>query len=168
MSVATAVYPGSFDPVTLGHMDIIERSAKLFDHLVVLIVENTQKQVSFSLEERKALLGKATKHMDNVSIDTHTGLLIDYLLKRDYRLIIKGLRAISDFDYEFTMALTNKKLAENIETMFMMTRAEYAFLSSSVVKIISPIGGDISEMVPAVIREDILKRLAGGKGEDRG
>ena len=166
MSVRTAVYPGSFDPVTLGHMDIIERSAQLFDHLVVLIVENTQKQVVFTIDERKELLTKATKHMQNVSIDTHTGLLIDYLLDHEYRLIIKGLRAISDFDYEFQMALTNKKLAESIETMFMMTRAEYAFLSSSVVKIICPIGGDISGMVPAMIKDDILHRLAGQKGGD--
>jgi pantetheine-phosphate adenylyltransferase len=164
MTVNTAVYPGSFDPVTLGHMDIIERSANVFGHLVVLIVENTQKQVSFTLEERKKLLEKATQHMDNVSIDTYQGLLIDYLRNHDYRLIIKGLRAISDFDYEFQMALTNKKLAEEIETMFMMTKAEYAFLSSSVVKIIGPMGGDISGMVPAVIQEDILARLK-EKGE---
>jgi len=166
MNVRTAVYPGSFDPITLGHMDIIERSARAFERLVVLIVENTDKAVCFSLEERKALIEKVTSHMDNVSIDTHRGLLIDYLRCRDYRLIIKGLRAISDFDYEFQMALTNKKLAEEIETMFMMTRAEYAFLSSSVVKIVGGMGGDISGMVPAAIKEDILLRLTSLKGEE--
>lgn len=166
MKVRTAVYPGSFDPVTLGHMDIIERSAQVFERLVVLIVENPDKQVCFSLEERRALIEKVTSHMDNVSIDTYQGLLIDYLRSHDYRLIIKGLRAISDFDYEFQMALTNKKLAEEIETMFMMTRAEYAFLSSSVVKTVGPMGGDISGMVPAAIQEDILHRLTSLKGEE--
>jgi pantetheine-phosphate adenylyltransferase len=166
MNIRTAVYPGSFDPVTLGHMDIIERSAKTFDRLVVLIVENPDKKVSFSLEERRALIEKVTSHMDNVSIDTHQGLLIDYLRRHDYRIIIKGLRAISDFDYEFQMALTNKILAEEIETMFMMTRAEYAFLSSSVVKTIGPMGGDISGMVPASIKEDILLRLTSLKGDE--
>lgn len=166
MNIRTAVYPGSFDPVTLGHTDIIERSAKVFERLVVLIVENPDKRVSFSLEERRALIEKVTSHMDNVSIDTHHGLLIDYLRSYDYRIIIKGLRAISDFDYEFQMALTNKKLAEEIETMFMMTRAEYAFLSSSVVKIVGPMGGDISGMVPAAIKEDILLRLTSLKGEE--
>jgi len=148
-----AVYPGSFDPVTYGHLDIIERGAKIFDKVVVAILENPNKNPLFTIEQRKEFLLSAITGLPNVEIDSFRGLLADYMISSRAHVIIKGLRAVSDFEYELQMASINKKLAPNVETLFMMTNNNYSFLSSSVVKEVAKYGGDVSDLVPpAVLR----------------
>ncbi len=159
-----AVYPGSFDPVTLGHIDIIERSCKIFDKVIVAVMYNKSKNPMFDTEERMALLVNATKHLDNVVIDTHHGLLIDYLIQRDIKVLVKGLRVISDFEAEFQMASVNRKLCSEIETVFIMTRTEYMYLSSSIVKEVASFGGDISSFVTEEVALAVESKL-GGKHE---
>ena len=150
-----AVYPGSFDPVTLGHLDIIVRASKIFDKLIVGVPINPDKHASFSVEERMELLRRATQAegLANVEIDKVDGLLADYAKRRGAMVVVKGLRALSDFEYEFQQALTNKKLNPELETMFLATSAENMFLSSSMVKQVAGFGGDISPFVPACILE---------------
>jgi pantetheine-phosphate adenylyltransferase len=142
-----AVCPGSFDPITKGHLDIIERAAEVFPRVMVGVLENPGKKPLFSLAERVELIKSAVKHLNNVEVDYFSGLLVDFVQKVDGNVIIKGLRAISDFEIEFQMALNNKRLAPEIETMFMMTKNEYSFLSSSAVKEIARFGGDIHDLV---------------------
>ncbi len=154
-----AVCPGSFDPVTLGHLDIINRAARLFDKVIVLVSYNTQKTASFTLEERMDMLFEVTNGLENVLIDCNDGLLADYLKSRNACAIVKGLRAVSDFEYEFQMALANKKLYADAETVFLTTSAENMYLSSSVVKEIAHFGGDISDFVPPEILTKIQRRL---------
>lgn len=156
-----AVCPGSFDPVTKGHLDIIERASKLFDKVIVLVSFNPTKSgsTSFSIEERMSLIIKVTKHLENVIVDCHPGLLAEYLKRTGACAIVKGLRAVSDFEYEFQMALANKKLYPAAETVFLTTSAENMYLSSSVVKQIAGLGGDISSFVPPEILDDINSRL---------
>ena len=155
-----AVCPGSFDPITLGHLDIITRASKLFDKVVVLISKNAGKsQPSFTPAERMFLAETATHGLDNVVIDILDGLLADYVRNVGAVAIVKGLRAVSDFEYEFQMALANKKLYGGAETVFLTTQAENMYLSSSLVKQIAYFGGDISHFVPDCILEDIKKRL---------
>ncbi len=155
-----AVCPGSFDPVTLGHLDIITRASTLFDKVIVLISTNANKgSASFTATERMMLIAAATEHLDNVVIDILDGLLVDYVKRVNAVAIVKGLRAVSDFEYEFQMALTNKVLNENAETVFLTTSKENMYLSSSVVKQVAYFGGDISPFVPACILEPIQKRL---------
>lgn len=154
-----AICPGSFDPITKGHLDIISRTACLFDKVIVLILKNDTKHYSFSIEERKAFIEKCIKDLPNVSVDTYDGLLADYAAKNDISVIVKGLRAMSDFEYEFQMALTNRKLNKRVETLFLTTSAENMYLSSSMVKQIAGLGGDISDFVPKEILGDILERL---------
>lgn len=155
-----AICPGSFDPITKGHLDIISRTAALFDKVIVLLVKNEDKHYSFSQEERKALIEKCIKDMPNVCVDTYDGLLADYANKANAFIIVKGLRAMSDFEYEFQMALTNRKLNNKVETLFLTTSAENMYLSSSMVKQIAGMGGDVSDFIPPVILGDILERLA--------
>lgn len=158
-----AVCPGSFDPVTLGHMDIITRACKIFDKVIVAIPVNPNKQASFTVEERMELLRVMTKGL-NVEIESVDGLLADYAKQKNATAIVKGLRALSDFEYEFQMALTNKKLNPDLETLFLATSAENMFLSSSMVKQVAGFGGDISHFVPEEILETIRERLCtGGK-----
>lgn len=147
----TAVYPGSFDPITNGHLDIIERSAKLFDQLVVAVIRNPNKQSRFSMADRQQMLSEAVGHLPNVRVDAFEGLLVNYVHSLQARIVIRGLRAISDFDIEFQMAATNRSLAADIESMFMMTDTRYAFLSSSLVRELAKLGGDISHMVPVPV-----------------
>ena len=155
-----AVCPGSFDPVTLGHLDIITRASKLFDKVIVLISRNAGKnQPSFTATERMIMIQSATKGLDNVVIDILDGLLADYVREVNAIAIVKGLRAVSDFEYEFQMALANKKLYAGAETVFLTTSAENMYLSSSVVKQIAYFGGDISHFVPECILDDIKERL---------
>ena len=158
-----AVYPGSFDPVTLGHLDIIVRASKIVDHLIVGVPVNPAKHFSFSVEERMELLHRAIAHegLQNVEIDRVDGLLADYAKRRGAMVLIKGLRALSAFEYEFQQALTNKKLNPELETMFLATSAENMFLSSSMVKQVAGFGGDISPFVPACILQTIQDRLCG-------
>ncbi|MFA4905337.1 MAG: pantetheine-phosphate adenylyltransferase [Candidatus Margulisiibacteriota bacterium] len=155
----TAIYPGSFDPVTSGHIDIIERAVKLFDRVYVAAIGNPEKEPYFSLAERVEMLKLSLAKYQKVKVESFDGLLIDYARKKKAATIIRGLRAISDFDYEFQMALANRKLDSRIETIFLMTRGRYAYLSSSMVRQIASFGGDISGMVPKAIE----KRLKGGK-----
>ncbi len=154
-----AVCPGSFDPATNGHLDIIERSSKLFDKVIVLVLTNHDKAHCFTIEERMELLRRVTKQFNNVEIDTYDGLLADYARIKKATAIIKGLRAVSDFEYEFQMALINKQLNDEFETLFLNTNQKYLYLSSSIVKQIASLGGDISEFVPKEIHDDIMKRL---------
>lgn len=156
-----AVCPGSFDPVTMGHIDIINRASKLFDKVIVLVSFNASKTTaSFSLTERIEMINLVTQHLDNVVVDCNDGLLADYLKNTGACAIVKGLRAVSDFEYEFQMALANKKLYSDAETVFLTTSSENMYLSSSVVKEIASLGGDISDFVPAEILDVITKRLA--------
>lgn len=153
------VYPGSFDPVTEGHMDIIRRSSKIFDKVIVAVVKNYSKKPLFTSEERVELIGRSLQDMPNVEVDSFEGLLMDYIHKQKAQVIIKGLRAISDFEYEFQMALMNRKLDSKVETIFMMTSYKYSFLSSSMVKEVAGLGGCITGLVPENIRADIYRRL---------
>jgi len=155
-----AVYPGSFDPVTNGHLDIIQRSANIFDKVIVAVLENPQKNPLFSKEERVSMLCEVTSGLENVEIDSFTGLLIHYMNARNAKVIIKGLRAVSDFEYEFQMALLNNKLDPEVETLFMMTNSKYSYLSSSAVKQIAMFGGCIKELVPDSIITRILKKTS--------
>ena len=157
-----AIYPGSFDPVTIGHLDIIERGAKLFDKVVVVVMSNHLKvnTHSFTVEERVELLKKCTEHMENVEIDSSMGLLADYAKKRKATAIIKGLRAVSDFENEFQQALINKKLSEDCETIFMAASSEHMFLSSSVIKQVCQLGGDVTQFLPQQISDDVIKKLS--------
>ena len=160
----TAICPGSFDPVTLGHMDIIQRATKIFDHVIVAVMVNPAKHTMFTVEERIHLLKKCVKDMPCVEVVGFRGLLADYARERGVSAIVKGLRAVTDFEYEFQMALTNKKLKNELETIFLTTRADNMYLSSSIVKDIASFGGDISDFVPPQILEDIRERLyTGGK-----
>ena len=153
------ICPGSFDPVTMGHLDIIERSRKVFDHVIVAVMINPSKKTLFTVEERIDLLRRATAGMENVEVVGFEGLLADYAKQRGATAVIKGLRAVTDFEYEFQQALTNKKLNPELETMFLATSAENMFLSSSMVKQVAGFGGDISPFVPACILETIRERL---------
>ena len=153
-----AVYPGSFDPCTNGHLDIIERSAKIFDKIIVAVLINSSKKPTFSVEERIALLKKATEHIDNVEIDVFQGLLAEYAQLKGAKTIVKGLRAVSDFEYEFQMALTNKKLNPDIETLFMTATAENMYLSSRIVREVARLNGTIDGMVPEKIKDLIYKK----------
>jgi pantetheine-phosphate adenylyltransferase len=143
-----AVYPGSFDPATNGHLDIIKRSAKLVDKLIVGVLHNSSKNPLFSIEERVELLKTLTKDLDNVEVDSFSGLLVDFLKEKNAEIIVRGFRAVSDFEYELQIAQTNYSLDNNIETICLITRVEYSFLSASIVKEIAMYGGDISKMVP--------------------
>jgi pantetheine-phosphate adenylyltransferase len=162
--VKTAICPGSFDPVTLGHMDIINRARKLFDHTIVAVLVNPEKHTAFTVEERINMLKRCTRDMKDVEIVGFDGLIADYARIRDATAIVKGLRAMSDFEYEFQMALFNKKLNPDLETVYLNTTTENMFLSSSGVKQIASFGGDISNFVPECILQDIEQRLCvGGK-----
>lgn len=155
-----AICPGSFDPVTLGHLDIIERAAGLFDRVVVLVMSNSAKNCAFSIEERVDLLKKCINN-PNIEIDTYGGLLVDYAKEKGAVAIVKGLRAVSDFDYEFQQALINKSLYPKIETVFLAANSDNMFLSSSMVKEVCRLNGDISPFVPKEILNDIIKRCKG-------
>lgn len=154
--------PGSFDPVTLGHVDILTRASKLFDKVIVVVSVNPMKSASFTANERVIMLREITKDLDNIEVDVFQGLLADYLKQTGACAIVKGLRAVSDFEYEFQMALANKKLYSEAETVFLTTSAENQYLSSSVVKQIASFGGDISHFVPSSILKTIKNRLIKG------
>lgn len=153
-----AVYPGSFDPVTNGHLDIIERAARIFDEVIVVVFKNPEKKPRFSVKERVAMLKEATAHHKNVKVDSSDGLLSDYVRKVNARIILRALRVASDFDYEFQLALMNRKLEPSVETMFMVTTAEWSFLSSSIVKEVADLGGCIEGLVPECVNERLIKK----------
>ena len=154
-----ALCPGSFDPVTNGHLDIISRASKMFSKVIVVVAGNAAKNPSFTPQERVDMIKKCVKNLENVEVDCDDGLLAEYAAKKNATAIIKGLRAMSDFEYEFQMALTNKKLNPKVETLFLTTAAENMYLSSSMVKQIAAMGGDIDGFVPEVIKQDIINRI---------
>lgn len=156
----TAVYPGSFDPCTNGHLDIIRRASKLFDKIIVAVLINEKKNPVFSLEERVAMLKAATKDIPNVEICSFSGLLADFMTRNNYSVIVKGLRAVSDYEYEFQMALTNRNLCGEIETVFMPCSSEFMFLSSSIVKEVAKYNGKLEGLVPLELI-DLIKRRFG-------
>ncbi|WP_300521792.1 pantetheine-phosphate adenylyltransferase [Aminiphilus sp.] len=154
-----AVYPGSFDPITNGHVYIAERSAALFDELVVAVLYNTQKQGTFNIEERKAMAREALIHIPNVHVSSFEGLLVDFMRQERSRIIIRGLRALSDFEYEFQLAQMNRQLAPEIETFFIVTEAQYSYLSSRSVKEVFHFGGSIQGMVPPGVYRRLRERF---------
>ena len=160
----SAVCPGSFDPITLGHLDIIKRASKLFDQVIVLVVVNPDKAPSFTPEERMEMIRLATADIGNITVDSYDGLLIDYVRRTGAAAIVKGLRAVSDFEYEFQMAMTNKKMYPYAETLFLTTSMYNMYLSSSLVKQIARFGGDISDFVPFPLHNFIYERLTQGRG----
>lgn len=159
-----AVYPGSFDPVTNGHLDIIERSSRIFDKVIVSILTNSSKVPMFTVEERMELLRKVTGNISNVEVDSFSGLLVNYMDQKQATVIIKGLRAVSDFEYEFQMALVNNKLNSQVETLFMTTSSSYSYLSSSIVKEVGKLGGRLDDLVPDEIIYDINEKFKKVRG----
>ena len=159
MDKIIALCPGSFDPVTYGHLDIITRASKMFYKVIVVVAGNASKHCSFTPEERVDMIKKCVGNLNNVQVEHYEGLLAEYAAQKGATAIIKGLRAMSDFEYEFQMALTNKKLNPNVETLFLTTAAQNMYLSSSMVKQIASMGGDISSFVPEEIRQDIIERI---------
>ncbi|PZD93283.1 pantetheine-phosphate adenylyltransferase [Paenibacillus sambharensis] len=153
-----AVYPGSFDPVTLGHLDIIQRASKQFDRLIVAVLNNTSKNPLFSVEERKMLLAQVTRSMPNVEIDSFRDLLVRYMQSRQANVIIRGIRSVSDFEYELQLASTNHQLDSEIETIFMMTNPKFSYLSSSIVKEIARFQGNVHDLVPAEVEAALLDK----------
>lgn len=155
-----AIYPGSFDPVTFGHLDVIERASEMFDEIIVSVLNNKGKSPLFSVEDRVKMLKEATKHLPNVKVDFFSGLLINYAKEKDIHVAIRGLRAITDFEYELQIAQTNRKLSDGeLDTIFLTTSLEYAYLSSSSVKEIASFGGDISQCVPEFMIEEIYRKF---------
>lgn len=154
-----AVYPGSFDPCTNGHLDVIKRASKLFDKVIVAVLINDTKQPLFSAEQRVQMLRIAAEDLDNVEVNSFSGLLVDFMKKVNSQIIIKGIRAVSDFEYEFQMALTNKTLYEDLETLFLHTSKEYMFLSSSIVKEIAKYNGSLEGLVPKNLIPIITSRF---------
>lgn len=155
----TAIYPGSFDPITLGHVDIIERISKMFDQVIVLVSESPQKICLFSAQERQDLIKLTLSHLKNVKVDIHEGLTVDYLHRHQAKVIVRGLRAVIDFEYEMTMANMNRKLDSSIETMLVFANPEYYFVSSRGVKEVARYGGSLEGLVPKLVQEPLRKKL---------
>ncbi|MBC9783348.1 pantetheine-phosphate adenylyltransferase [Heliobacterium chlorum] len=161
--MAIAVYPGSFDPITKGHMDIVERAAQIFDELIVAVVHNPSKKPLFTMEERVEMIRVASQHLTNVTVKSFSGLLVDFAKKEKANAIVRGLRAVSDFEIEFQMALMNKTLYPQAETVFLATTTDYAFISSSMVKEVASFGGDVQEYLPPIVQERMAEKY-GKKG----
>jgi pantetheine-phosphate adenylyltransferase len=154
-----AIYPGSFDPVTNGHLDVIQRAARIFDHVIVAVADNTSKNALLTIKERVELLREVTGKMKNVTVETFDELVIKYARKKKINVLIRGLRMTSDFDYEFQIALTNRRLAEDIETVFLMPSEHVSFVSSSLLKEVAGLNGDISSFVPKAVERKLKERL---------
>jgi len=154
-----AIYPGSFDPVTLGHIDITKRGLKLFDHIIVAILHNPGKKSLFTIDERLEMLNESMAGIENIEFDTFDGLLVDYAQKRGAHAVLRGMRAVSDFEYEFQLALMNRKLNREVETVFLMTGLRWIFTSSSIIKEAARFGGDVSDMVPPCVNKRIKAKF---------
>ena len=155
----TAVYPGTFDPITYGHIDIIERARDIFDKVIVMVAQNPEKQPLFPNSDRVRIIRKVVSKYRNVEVDSYDGLLVEFAKRKKATAIVRGLRAVSDFEYEFQMALMNRKLEANITTVFLMPHEKYTYLNSSLVREISRLGGDVSEFVPPIVRQLLSKKL---------
>jgi pantetheine-phosphate adenylyltransferase len=160
MKQQIAIYPGTFDPITFGHIDVVDRAAQLFPHLIILVARNTSKQPLFSDQERIAMVREAFRGRKGIEVEGFDGLLVDYARRRKASVLIRGLRAVSDFEYEFQMALTNRKLSSKLETIFLVPREQYTYLNSTIVREICRLGGDVSDFVPANVRRRLEKRFS--------
>jgi pantetheine-phosphate adenylyltransferase len=160
-----AIYPGSFDPLTNGHLDLIERGSKVFDELVVAILRNPEKDPLFTLEERTEMLRAMTRQWDNVRVDSFDGLLVDYAVKQGAQAVLRGIRAISDYEYELQMALMNRKLRPDLETIFMMPAEQYSYISSRLVKEIFRLGGSVRGLIPQMVEDRLRKKVNGKKSK---
>lgn len=154
----TAIYPGSFDPVTNGHLDLIERALKVFDRLIIGVVANPAKDPLFTLEERVDMLCQLTCHLPAVTVESFNGLLVDYVCRYPGAVVVRGLRAVSDFEYEFQMSLTNREMDERLETIFMLPSLEYTYLRATLVKEVAQLGGDVSHFVPPLVQQRLIER----------
>ena len=162
MKQIVAIYPGSFDPVTNGHLDLIERGSKLFDELIVAIARNPEKGTAlFALEERKEMLQAMTAQFSNVSIDTFEGLLVSYCIRRNANVLLRGIRAVSDYEFELQMALMNRKIDQRVETIFMLPAEKYSYLSSRIVREIAHLGGPLSGFVPELVEQKLREKVKG-------
>ena len=160
MKTSIAIYPGSFDPVTNGHLDLIGRGEKMFDHLIVAVLKNMEKEPLFSVPERVEMLREVTKEFRSVEVDVFQGLLVDYARKRDAAVILRGIRAVSDYEYELQMALMNRKLEPRLETVFMLPGETYSYLSAKLVREIAQLGGPLTGLVPPLVEQKIRAKLA--------
>jgi pantetheine-phosphate adenylyltransferase len=160
MKTSVAIYPGSFDPVTNGHLDLIERGEKMFDRLIVAVLKNTEKEPMFSVPERVEMLREVTRHWESVEIDVFEGLLVDYARKRGAAVILRGIRAVSDYEYELQMALMNRKLEPRLETVFMMPGETYSYLSAKVVREIAHFGGPLAGLVPPTVEQRLRAKVS--------
>ena len=163
MNEIVAIYPGSFDPITNGHLDLIERGSQLFNQLIVAVLTNLEKSPLFTVAERVEMLREATCHIPNVSVDTFSGLLVDYARQKHAKVLFRGIRAFTDYEYELQMALTNRKLAPDLETVFLMPALSYTYVSSRLVREIFQLGGSVTDMVPALVEERLHQKVFQGK-----
>jgi pantetheine-phosphate adenylyltransferase len=159
MNGRTAVYPGTFDPITNGHLSIVKRGLKIFDRLIIAILNNPQKAPLFSMEERVSMIKKSVKSVSNIEIDTFDGLLVDYVIQKNSNVILRGLRAMSDFEYEFQLALMNRKLNRQVQSVFLMTDYKWFYTSSTIIKEAASLGGDINGLVPRIVNEELKKKF---------
>ncbi|HXG61788.1 MAG TPA: pantetheine-phosphate adenylyltransferase [Planctomycetota bacterium] len=157
--MSVAVYPGSFDPITNGHLDVIRRGAKIFDRLIVAVADNPAKQALFTKDERVEMIREVTRGFRNVEVDSFDGLVVDYVRRRKAHVILRGIRTISDFEYEYQMALTNRTFAPDIETTFLLTHEEYSFMSSRLIKEAASLGGDVSAFLPKEVEKRLRAKL---------
>ncbi len=156
-----AIYPGTFDPITYGHLDIIKRASKIFEEITVVVMNNPRKNPFFTLEERLEMIKESTKEIKNVKVDTYSGLLVQYVKSHSANIVIRGLRALEDFEYEFEMALTNREMYPNLETIYLMTDLKYLFVSSSMVKEIAKFKGELEKWVPSIVEKKLREKFQG-------